>query len=156
VRDLGRESAKARAERQRRNLASGELKDVLSRNGASLAGILGRLSAEGFQIADAYAQVRTMPASKFKPERSHLLLTFVAVTSGTDKGRKGLVELFAQLANERWEFLSVRCKYGARPILSIMAKTIADEAKQLKTVEDKDAEEFGIVVSRSVRTKKVA
>ncbi len=149
IRDLGRESNGARAERTERSKTFEPFQTVLERNGASLENVNLRLEEAGHRLADAYVQTRVRPQAPHQREKTYRLLTFL-FRKENDAPRKPLVALFCRFASARYEQVFISATADDRSLVCIVAKTEARPALELKGTEDPEAESFGIVVSKAL------
>ena len=126
------------------------MKTLLERNGATLSTLWDTLRSQGFIPLDSYAQLRERRATEFKPAKPYQLLTFVFRDDGTkSRDLKPQFRLFSQL---RYEYVSVFEGEGAdgAPLISILAKSIAQMPVRPTVVPDHEAAPYGMSVIKAL------
>lgn len=151
IRDLGAETASARALREQSY--NGHRPALLfSRNGVTLEYALELATRSGMRVVHGTVQSRTKAGTAFDSrERPYRLLTFVLSRDGDEN--PDTFRAISRFLEMRWEYLDVKSTINkeSKPLLIMMAKTMAERGKSEITIHDEEADAFGIRVTRAQR-----
>ncbi|MGH7175292.1 MAG: hypothetical protein ACREGR_02970 [Minisyncoccia bacterium] len=127
------------------------LTQILARNGATFEGTGDRLEEAGYKLVDAKFERRT---SKTNGKPYHLVTFYFRKESMT--GNSKLWTAFDQLAANRYEYVTANASDGpeTEQMLCLLAKAIAPFPQRIKLVDDPEAKELGIVVTKSIPKKR--
>ncbi len=130
---------------------------LLERFGASLEDTPGVLRLRGFSITKVYAQQRFTAATEFKQSKPYWLLTYTFRTGKEARAVPHAEEHFVANARQRYEAVEIsRGGQSCNPLLSIMAKTVAQTPKQSELLSDAEAEAFGLRLTKALPKQKRA